>query len=150
MPKKIILICVCGLLSSPVYAGLPPDQLMSEAWPSLSLSVKVWSAWLGIVTIASVFFVRRKPHGLWITILLQGLFVTALLIVTFSSQDILSIGLLSTLHVVFWTPVVILITRNISNLKLKTVYGAWSLVLMLSLWISLIFDFQAAAKWLFG
>ncbi len=148
--KNTAIIFLGLLISRSVSADVPPQALMSEAWPLLSTPVKIWSGWLGLITITSVFFIRQRPHGKWIALLLLSMFVTAFLITSLSNPDRLSIGLLSTLHILFWTPVVILLTRSIGDLKLKSPYGFWSLLLMLSLWISLIFDFQAAARWLFG
>ncbi len=150
MQIRLLFLCICLFATGNVDAAVANELTISDAWPILPAWVKIWSVWLFIVTLLSVVFIKQKPHGKWIAALLLSMFVVIIVISQFFDPDVLTIGLLSVLHVVFWTPVVILLTRSVNELEHKTLFGAWSIVLMISLWISLLFDYQAAAKWLFG
>lgn len=150
MRIRLLIFCACFLSAGSLDAAAANELTITEAWPLLPAWVKIWSVWLFIVTLLSLVFIKQKPHGKWIAALLLSLFAVIIVINQFFDPGVLTIGLLSVLHVVFWTPVVIILTRSVSELEHKTLYGAWSIVLMISLWISLLFDYQAAAKWLFG
>jgi len=150
MTIRVLIFCVCVLATGNVDAAVAYELTITDAWPLLPVWVKLWSAWLSIVTLSSILFIKHKPHGKWIAVLLLSMFIVIVVIQQFIGARLITVGLLSVMHVVFWTPVVILLTRSVNELEHKTLFGLWAIVLMISLWVSLIFDYQAAAKWLFA
>lgn len=143
---------VFGLLviSGSGMAAIDPALPMEDALPVLSLWVQVWSVWLILITLSSLFFVRRHRSIRWSAAAIVALLLVILLLGLLLPAEKLTVGLVSLLHVIFWTPIVVYLTKKIGELEKGTVFGKWCVALLLSLWISLVFDFQAAASWMFA
>ncbi|MFT7220085.1 MAG: hypothetical protein ACI8Z1_001702 [Candidatus Azotimanducaceae bacterium] len=64
-------------------------------------------------------------------------------------QDMLTNGLVSVTHVVFWTPAVCVLAIGLKKTRAVTIYNTWHALALLTMMISLFFDYQDSLIFLF-
>ena len=62
---------------------------------------------------------------------------------------VLTNGLVSTTHVIFWTPAVIVLIRHLPGVDRASLYGGWHIAALATMTISLFFDYRDAYIYLF-
>lgn len=150
----VFSILLAGLISieNAVAATYEPGhqalQLWNETamnnapqWMNIWLSVMVGSFALGIL------FVWHHVAARW----LVGGFILMVLFVFFVAP-ILELtpfsGLFALLHIIFWTPGLIILLKERPFLKGFSFYGVWGGLIILVILISFVFDFPNAAIYL--
>ena len=97
--------------------------------------------------LASVFFIRRHSEARWVF----GAFVTGA-VVSIVSTRVFGIPLLSgyiaLIHVVCWTPALIVLLTRRPFLKDKSVFAKWSGLMTFVIIFSFVFDIRDAAIFL--
>ena len=124
------------------FAGPTPFDPLAESMTLFPAVVRGWIAWLVVVGVSSVFFAWRHAGARWVL----GAYVCNHAVAIGSGQifgaEALTNGLVSVTHVVFWTPAVFMLIRGLGSLDRASVYGVWHIVAMLTMAISLFFDYR--------
>lgn len=63
--------------------------------------------------------------------------------------EALTNGLVSVTHVLFWTPAVVVLIRQLSAIDRASPYGAWHIAALATMTISLFFDYRDGYIFLF-
>lgn len=57
-------------------------------------------------------------------------------------------GLWGITHIVFWGPVAVYMSRRFSQIEVKSLYGVWYVLALVTLWVSLVFDVKDVGTYL--
>jgi hypothetical protein len=142
---RILLVTIAALWLLPrltgVVSGLTPDTIWdhTSVW-STPIWLRVWL--LGVlfpVFLASLCFVRRSPEARWTAggFLLSHVPMAAGLFET-------SVGTVGLIHLVCWTPALVLLARRRPSVSPSTPFGLWVHAMIAVLAISLSFDARDA------
>ncbi|MEL7130194.1 MAG: hypothetical protein AAGK23_11665 [Pseudomonadota bacterium] len=116
-------------------------QANSPTW------VMVWVAFMLATFAAGLFFVRKRIEARWAV----GGFILGILCMALLVQGIglppLS-GFIALIHLVFWTPALILLVQRRTFLKERSLYGAWTAIMTGVILFSFVFDIRDAAIYL--
>lgn len=114
---------------------------------SLGLLMMVWLRMIGIVNLASIFFLRQI-QARWV--FAAFLFITVTNVPLFLSFGLIKLG--SVLHLIVWVPLVIYLAREFrqKHIDVKTVFGVWCVIEMLVVLISVVFDVRDSVQYLLG
>jgi hypothetical protein len=119
------------------------DQLIS-----LPILFRLWFYWLGLIILIPPFAFLRHRQGK----------VTAIYSIIFIPIQLLLLKaagisyLISFLHLALWIPLIFYLLNELKNdrINLLSPIGIWSLLAVLTLNISLIFDIRDSIRWLAG
>ena len=120
------------------------DILLLPNW------VQIWMNILGPVVIGSglvlLFNAQTRLIGIF-TLLGMVLSVVTMLLIhgQLGMVKLLGIG-----HVLFWTPVVVLIWRKLKTINPPVFFKAVLWILMLTMAAALVFDYYDVISWIFG
>ena len=104
-----------------------------------------WCAWLGLVNMAAVWFLRHKPAR-WVL----AAFVSSLVFMWTLAEINGYNPLLGISHVIFWTPLLVYLYRRRASLDRATWVGRWLLALFVSDGVSLVFDYVEVVRYFAG
>lgn len=115
---------------------------------ALSMPMQLWLNWMMLVVIIMPIFFFRRPQGriaILCSILLIATAIPTTRIVGMSN-------FLSLLHLIIWTPLLIYFSHQLRHqrIPIKSVFGIWSLTMITTLIISLVFDIRDFGRWLMG
>ena len=116
--------------------------------PQLPLPFQLWLNWMLVVIIlAPVLFVRHRQGR----IALLGSVVLMVAQIPLMSAFGFS-HLLALTHLLVWTPVVVYFCRELraERISVRSVFGVWSVVMVASAIISLVFDVRDFGRWVLG
>ena len=116
--------------------------------PALPFLYNMWLQWmLVVIIVAPVVFVRHRQGRI---ALLGSVVLIAAQFPLISAYGLTN--LLSLTHLLVWTPVVVYFCRELQaeRINVKSVFGVWSLVMVASAIISLVFDVRDFGRWIMG
>ncbi|MBI3435590.1 MAG: hypothetical protein HY056_11010 [Proteobacteria bacterium] len=108
--------------------------------------LQLWLAWLAIVSFLGPLALIR--HRLARVVLLFQLANAALGAVLGLSLGL--VRLLGLSHVIFWTPMLIVVARAIPSLTRNSALGIWARVFALTILLSLVLDYIDVARYILG
>jgi hypothetical protein len=110
--------------------------------------IMLWLYWLVFVGLTSI---------VWSFFKVEARFVAAAYVATFGTMAVLQAALgadrvlyvtASLMHVLFWTPALLMLYRRRANANFGSLYGIWLCLAMATMTISLIFDFRDVIAYL--
>lgn len=111
--------------------------------------VGYWMNWMGIVMMASVFFMYWKKPARWVFFSFLVIFALALGVYQITEN----IHLFGIAHLIVWPFLTYYLIKYVmmdKGYKLKSVYGVWVLLVVLTMIISMLFDVRDIALVLMG
>lgn len=142
---RILLATIAALWVLPRLTGVDSGLAPGAPWDHGSVwSTPLWlRVWLfGVlvpVFLASLFFVRRSREARFAA----GGFALAQAAMALGLLD-LRVGTVGLVHLVCWTPALVLLARRRPSLELSTPFGLWVHAMIAVLAISLPFDARNA------
>jgi hypothetical protein len=131
------------------WARPSPFDPLGESMTLFPLAVQWWINWLIVIGLSSILFVWKYVGARWVL----GAYVVnhsvALGTGWIFGQDMLTNGLVSVTHVVFWTPAVYVLAVGLKKMSALTIYNTWHAVALLTMIISLFFDYRDSFVFLF-
>lgn len=106
--------------------------------------LQVWIAWLGIVNLSSVLFLRRAQARWVLAAFLGAGTVMSILFALNGFNRLLGLG-----HVLFWTPLLIFLWRERQSLP-HDAYRMWITTLIATNLTSLVIDYTDVLRYLLG
>jgi hypothetical protein len=137
-----IFLAVTGIGGSPAL-GL----WNNETRTNLPIWMMVWLSFLALTFLASVIFAWRHTAARWVLASFIGSHVATIAIESTEGM-VLRAGLVSLLHVVFWTPGLIALLTDQAQIKLSSAYGVWASVLLFVYAVAFTFDVRDGVVWL--
>ncbi len=124
-----------------------------EIWDNAArLALPTWlKAWLGLLAlsfVASLAFVRRHPAARVVALGFLGSHVTVALL-DGADLAVMRTGLVSLLHVVFWTPAAVALLRALPSAAPGSPFGIWSRLLLGIIAVAFVFDLRDAGMYLY-
>jgi hypothetical protein len=115
---------------------------------ALPILFEVWFAWMGLIILLAPFAFWRHRQGK-VAALFSIAFIPVQLILLHAAGISYSI---SFLHLILWGPLLYYLVRELKNrrIEISSAIGAWSLVAVATLIVSLVFDLRDAFRWLAG
>ena len=110
--------------------------------------LKYWVRWLGVTNMACIFFVWEYTQARWVGV--------AMLFVLLANIPIgMALGLVKALaipHLFAWIPLLVYLLIQVRNgqIDLKSIFGVWVLVLIVTNTISVIFDVRDTVEYIAG
>ncbi len=105
----------------------------------------VWCAWLGVVNMAAVLFLRHKPAR-WV---LAALICNLVFMSTLAEINGYN-GLLGISHVIFWTPLLVYLYRLRATVERASWVTHWFVALFVSNAVSLVMDSVEVVRYFTG
>jgi hypothetical protein len=147
----LLLVSVGG------WATPTPFDPLGESMPQFSSAVSWWINWLIVVGVSSLVFAWNHVGARWVLGAYVANHAVAIATGQILGADMLTNGLVSVTHVVFWTPAVVMLLLSLRRMGLRTVgsasvasvYGAWHIVALATMVISLFFDYRDSFVFLF-
>lgn len=103
--------------------------------------VQIWMNWMMVVFLASILFVWKHKGARWVALSFIVSMPLGMLVFYLSN----TVHLLGIVHLLLWSPILIYIMRvefKSDDFKLKSPYGVWTILLMVTIVISLLFDIR--------
>ena len=144
-------ICVVSILAAAnvAVAAPTPFTVWTDETPALLPGwVWGWMVFMAVAFLTGLLFVRRHADARWVVAAYVGSHVFAYGMRAILGPDWLTLGQAALNHVLFWTPAAVYLALRIRSVKLKTAFGAWSLMILGTMAFSLFFDFRDAAIYL--
>jgi len=110
-----------------------------EAMAAMPRWIQTWLNILSIVFLAGLFFVWRRVEARWAVGGFVASTLTAILVVPQTGLVPLG-GLFALIHVIFWTPALVLLLTRRPFLKERSLYALWSGLMTAVITFSFIFD----------
>ena len=120
---------------------------ISNQIAALPLLFSGWLRVMGVMNMASIFFLRRT-QARWVLAAL--LFIIATNVPIFLSLGLVKLG--SIPHLVVWVPLVIYLARQIRSgqVDVRKPFGMWCFTVMLLDLVSVVFDVRDGVQYLLG
>lgn len=114
----------------------------------LPLPFQLWLNWMfAVIIIAPILFVRHRQGRIALvgSVVLMVIQMPLMAAVGFSH-------LLALTHLVVWIPVVVYFCRELraERIKVRSIFGVWSVVMVASAIISIVFDVRDFGRWILG
>ena len=135
-------LAITGLGGSPAMSVWDND-----ARANLPLWMMLWLGFLALTFFLSVIFSWNHVPARWVLASFIGSHVATIAIENTDGM-VLRVGLVSLLHVVFWTPGLVSLLSNQSDLRLNTAYGVWASILLFVYAVAFTFDIRDGIVWL--
>lgn len=103
--------------------------------------VQIWMDWMMVIFLSSLFFVWKHKGARWVALSLILSMPLGILVFYLSN----TVHLLGIVHLLLWSPILIYIMRvefKSDDFKLRSPYGVWTILLMVTIVISLLFDIR--------
>ncbi|MEO1619541.1 MAG: hypothetical protein AAFU53_00755 [Cyanobacteria bacterium J06632_3] len=106
-----------------------------------------WMLWMNVVFLVGLLFVFSHESARWVLAAYVVCFPVAVPIYRYT-RDVAMMGIS---HILFWTPLLIYLPLEAvgdSTFSLVSLYGVWTVLLMLTITISVAFDARAVVDYL--
>lgn len=115
---------------------------------ALSMPMQIWLNWMIVVIVLMPLIFIRRPQGR-IAILCSILLIACAMPV---SRIVGISNFLSLIHLLIWTPLVLYFCYQLrqQHIPIKSFFGIWSLTMISTAIVSLVFDVRDFARWLMG
>lgn len=151
---RLLLLYVFSVISSDTFAerlydhGHGAMQIFdAEGMANTPTWVMVWITFMATCFLTSVLFVKQHSEARWVL----GSFIAGA-VITIVSTRLLGIPLLSgyiaLIHVVCWTPALIVLLTRRPFLRERTFFAKWSGIMTAVIIFSFVFDIRDAAIFL--
>lgn len=112
-----------------------------------STSMMIWLGFLALTFFASAIFVWNHAPARWV---LAGFIASHVAAAPIENSEdmVLRAGLVSLLHLVFWTPGLVALLSNQPDIKPTSAYGIWASILLFVYAVAFTFDIRDAIVWL--
>jgi hypothetical protein len=131
------------------WAAPTPFDPLGESMPQFSSAVSWWIVWLVVIGATSVLFAWKHVGARWVLGAYIANHAVAMGTGSLLGAEVLTNGLVSVTHVVFWTPAVVMLVRGLQTINRASIYGGWHLAALATMVISLLFDYRDSAIYLF-
>ena len=125
------------------------QEMMQAIQADTTPSVQLWMNWMSLMFMLSLVFVWKKVGARFVlAAVVLGLICGVVIFKLTGDPWLLGIS-----HILFWMPLLWILYRvDISKpgFSWKTPYGVWLAVLMVTIVVSLVFDFRDVAMVLLG
>jgi membrane protease YdiL (CAAX protease family) len=108
--------------------------------------IQNWMLWLNVVFLVGLLFVSSHEAVRWVIAAYVVCFPVAVPIYIYT-RDISMSGVP---HILFWTPLLIYLPVDAAedtNFSLLSLYGVWTVLLLLTIAISVVYDVRAVLKY---
>ena len=141
---RVVLAAIAITMLAPIVAGvdggLTPDSPWSGQVEVVPVWLRIWLLWILFpIFLASLFFLRRSAEARFAL----GGFVLSHVPMMVQLFDV-TVGVVGLMHLVCWSPAMILLARRQPKVNLKTPFGVWVHAMLFVLAISLAFDLRDA------
>ena len=151
--KTLLIACVLSaLFAMPALAAYEHGPGALQIWDEQGLAsspawIKVWLAFMSVVMLSGIFFVRKHGEARWVVGgIVIGLLITKFVLPALSLTSLS--GLVGLIHVIFWSPALYVLLKNRPFTKGFSAYAIWSGVVTGVILFSLFFDSRDAAIYL--
>lgn len=143
------LVTVTGIfLATTGVGGSPALELWNnDTRTSLPLWLMIWLGFLALTFLSSVAFAWNHVPARWVLASFVGSHVATIAIENTEGM-VLRAGLVSLLHVVFWTPGLVSLLSNQSDIRFNSAYGIWASILLFVYAVAFTFDIRDGIVWL--
>lgn len=123
-----------------------PTDISSQI-SALGPAMGMWLRTLGVVNLLSILFLKHI-QARWV--LAAFLFIAATNIPMFLSCGLIKLG--SIPHLVVWIPLIVYLAREFrrGEIQPRTRFGAWLLVVLVLIVVSVVFDVRDTVQYLLG
>jgi hypothetical protein len=118
----------------------PIDVLIAQSAP-----MQAWLAWMFLVNISSVFFLRRVQARWAAAAMACNVVAMQALVRLYGTGHHLALP-----HIVFWSPLLVYIFLQRRHILEKTSFGIWACLMFATDSVSLLLDYRAAFNWVVG
>jgi hypothetical protein len=143
------LVAITGIFLAVTGVGGSPALGLwnNEARANLPAWMMVWLGFLALTFFASAIFSWNHIAARWV---LAGFIASHVATFAVESMEgmVLRAGLVSLLHVVFWTPGLIALLADQAQIKFSSAYGVWAGVLLFVYVVAFTFDIRDGVVWL--
>jgi len=115
-------------------------QILQEPWWLL-----LWLGWLGLVNVASIAFWSER-EARWVFGALVGAFVAMQVLYQMNGYN----RFLGLAHIIFWTPLLVYLYRQLRNVVGPRLFETWLRILMATNGVSLVIDYVDVFRYLGG
>lgn len=135
-------LAITGIGGSPAL-----DLWNNETRANLPVWMMVWLGFLALTFFASAIFSWNHVAARWV---LAGFIASHVATLAVENTDgmVLRAGLVSLLHVVFWTPGLIAMLADQAQIKFSSAYGIWASALLFVYAVAFTFDIRDGIVWL--
>ena len=115
--------------------------------PQWTPVISWWIRWMVTIGLTSAIFAIKHTGARWVL----AAFVTNHVVAIgtgISGLVPMSDGLINLTHVVFWTPAVIMLALGFGRINRRSIYGVWYVLALLTMVISLVFDYRDTFRYL--
>ena len=146
---RITLALIGLMLLMPILfgidSGLRPDTPWTGQVNEVPLWLKAWLSWIVFpIFIVSLAFLHRSNGA---RLAAAGIILSH--VPMFVHMFDVTVGVVGILHLLFWSPALIVLAKERSTLELRTFYGVWVHLILFVLAVSLAFDFRDALRFIF-
>ena len=107
--------------------------------------VQLWMNWMTLVLgVGAIVFSIFKVEARWLLLAMLLTVPATMMMGVYVGWN----GLWGVTHILLWTPVVIYMARRLSLIEVRSVYGAWYVLALGTMVISLIFDIKDVGQYL--
>mgnify|MGYP003142945836 CR=1 FL=1 len=107
--------------------------------------VQLWMNWMTLVLgVGAIVFSIFKVEARWLLLAMLLTVPATMMMGVYVGWN----GLWGLTHILLWTPVVIYMARRLSLIEVRSVYGAWYVLALGTMVISLIFDIKDVGQYL--
>tara|TARA_R100000656_G_scaffold67844_1_gene51313 strand:- start:122 stop:529 length:408 start_codon:yes stop_codon:yes gene_type:complete len=107
--------------------------------------VQLWMNWMILVLgVGAIVFSIFKVEARWLLLAMLLTVPATMMMGVYVGWN----GLWGLTHILLWTPVVIYMARRLSLIEVRSVYGAWYVLALGTMVISLIFDIKDVGQYL--
>lgn len=137
-----IFLAVTGIGGSPAL-----EMWNNDARANLPTWMMAWLGFLALTFLSSVIFAWNHVPARWVLAGFVGSHVATIAIENTEGM-VLRAGLVSLLHVVFWTPGLVSLLSNQSDIRFNSAYGIWASILLFVYAVAFTFDIRDGIVWL--
>jgi len=117
----------------------------AEGLQASPLWVQIWVMWLMVVNTAAILFLgHREGKMIFVVWMLNG--ASMMIAAEINGYN----RLLGLVHIVWWTPLLIVLIRSRQHIEASTLYGRWFYVLTGSIAVSLLIDYIDVVRYALG
>lgn len=113
---------------------------------SLPRTTQNWMLWMNIVFLLGLLFVFSHESARWVLAAYVVAFPIAVPFYIYTRD----VAMLGVSHILFWTPLLIYLLLEAAEdttFSFLSLYGVWTVLLMLTITISVVFDVRAVLKY---
>ncbi|MEZ5501850.1 MAG: hypothetical protein R3E50_04030 [Halioglobus sp.] len=117
---------------------------LPEAFSAQKPALQIWVIWMFGINFCSIFFLRQREARWVLAAMLVNLLWMGALMQVYGRGHHMSLP-----HVIIWTPLLFYLARRYRAIAgRRTVYAAWTGLVVITIAISLVMDYHNLWNWL--